>query len=119
MKMTRTIVVAVALFSMLDRPAVAAHFVDGNDLYSKCREEGTAYSPVTTFQLFAYCQGYITGIADGILADGAESRLCMPDKVSGQQLFDVVRSYLVDHPEKRHLPAESLVTAAIREKFPW
>jgi hypothetical protein len=79
--MRRVILVAVVLFSMLDRPAAAGHFVDGNALFSNCKEEATANSPAATFMLVAYCQGYIIGIADG-----AVSRFCLPDKVQTQQL---------------------------------
>jgi len=38
--------------------------------------------------------------------------------VTAQQLRDIVKLYLRGHPEKRHLPASDLVTAAINENFP-
>ena len=46
---------------------------------------------------------------------------CVPQgetDVKSGQLVEVVKLYLRDHPEKRHLPAADLVTAAIKEKFP-
>ncbi|MGO8842404.1 MAG: Rap1a/Tai family immunity protein [Methyloceanibacter sp.] len=35
-----------------------------------------------------------------------------------EQLEDIAKHYLFDHPEKRHLPASDLVTVALNEKFP-
>ena len=37
---------------------------------------------------------------------------------SKNQLIDVVKRWLDDHPEVRQYTAGSLVTAALREKFP-
>jgi hypothetical protein len=49
---------------------------------------------------------------------------CIPTEVKEglvieePQVKDVVKLYLRDHPEKLHLPASDLVTAALKEKFP-
>jgi hypothetical protein len=42
----------------------------------------------------------------------------MPESVTQGQMVDIVKLWLRDHPHKRHLSAESLIVAALKEKFP-
>jgi Rap1a immunity proteins len=86
-------------------------FLNGNQLYERCNN---AMGKLT-------CLGYVVGIADAILADGAVSgwKACIPvDKVSAGQLFNVVTQYLASHPEVRFLSAVSVVAGALHEAFP-
>jgi hypothetical protein len=44
-----------------------------------------------------------------------------PDWIQGlqtQQIIDIVKIYLRDNPDKRHARADSLITRALKEKFP-
>jgi hypothetical protein len=64
---------------------------------------------------------YVQGVADAFaLLKTLRNRIevCLPDKVTKQQLGDVVRKYLQDHPADRHTAASSLVLLALGEAFP-
>jgi Rap1a immunity proteins len=65
------------------------------------------------------CRGYVSGVADIIVEKKTEA--CFTTDEAGpkvNQLVDIVRAYLRDHPEKRNLSADTLVIAALKEKFP-
>ena len=106
MKMTRAILVAVALSCFGVGGAHA--FDNGNELHESCQRPE---SPASR----GLCSGYIVGVADTLKNLGA---FCWPRGSTRGQVTDVVTLYLRDHPEKRHLPAYELVTAALKEKFP-
>ena len=96
------------LAAMLAIPASAtAQYMDGNRLYERLqagkRSDGAVEGAIAT--------GYVTGVADAYPN-------CIPAGVTVGQLFDTALQYLEDHPEKRNLPAATLVTTAISEKFP-
>jgi len=59
-----------------------------------------------------FCYGYVAGVVDMLYT------VCLPDGMTRQQVIDVLTLWLRDHPEKRHLPASSLVAGALKEKFP-
>jgi hypothetical protein len=56
----------------------------------------------------AFCKGYVMGVAVGAQIE-QESPLCLPNAVTGTQQKDVVKLWLRQHPEKRHLGAGFLV----------
>jgi len=65
------------------------------------------------------CRGYVSGVADIIVEKKTEA--CFTTDEAGpkvNQLVDIARAYLRDHPEKRNLSADTLVIAALKEKFP-
>ena len=100
----RVMLVAVALSChSVEDPAIAG--TDGNKLFQACQNND---------RLYGVCLGYVIGVEDAL--DG--QLFCVPTGVQAGQVIDVVKSYLLDHPEKRHLQAADLVTAALREKFP-
>ena len=88
--MRRAILVAVALTSLWSEQATA---IDGNKLFEHC-EFFTARLP--TLPLDAnkggYCIGYIQGVHDALQPTRV---ICVPDGVTGGQLGDVVKLYLV------------------------
>jgi Rap1a immunity proteins len=96
------------LAAILVVPAsAAAQFMDGNRLYARLqagkRSDGVVEAAIAT--------GYVTGVADAYPN-------CIPAGVTVGQLVDIALQYLEDHPEKRQLPAVTLVATAISEKFP-
>jgi hypothetical protein len=86
----------------------------GNDLLRLCTSHDTGE--------LNFCSGYIEGIRDGIVwADvgrKSQPRFAVSDKVTQQQLKDVVVKYLNEHPETRHKPAGMLILIALNEAFP-
>jgi Rap1a immunity proteins len=109
--MRRVMLVAVALSSLVAGTAAHAGFRDGNKLFEDCKYTDTNSN---TFPA-GTCAGYIVGAVDALLETGA---FCVPDGVEAGQVIDVVKLYLAQHPEKRHLAASDLVVDALKEKFP-
>jgi hypothetical protein len=65
------------------------------------------------------CRGYVSGVVDALLESTGGA--CVPYGQTGvtiNQLVEVVKLYLKEHPEKRHLPASDLVIASMKDKFP-
>ena len=88
----------------------AAFWQNGNQLQDQCQKP----KPVFAF-------GYIWGLLDGQeLAEqgGATRQFCLPDDLTGTQLFDVVCRFVEAHPNQRHVPASYLATAALKEAWP-
>jgi hypothetical protein len=69
-----------------------------------------------------YCPAYIAGISDAMSANNegvAGWHVCFRSlNVTVQQLADVVKLWLQNHPEKRDLEAPGLVAEALEEAFP-
>ena len=87
----------------------------GNNLAESCEAWGGRASndAATNFKTGA-CVGYIWGLAGA----GEGSAFCFPHGVQANQIVDVIKKWLQDHPELRHYAASSLITAALKEKFP-
>jgi Rap1a immunity proteins len=103
MKVARAIFIGFGL--LIGGQASAAQYIDGNKLFGECEAAGGFME--------ATCAGYIMGVTDAL-----ETEVCVPNEVNVRQIVDVVKLYLHDHPEKRHFGASSLVTVALKEKFP-
>ncbi len=84
-----------------------AEFYTGNDLKQKC----AAPSHIDD----AICMGYVTGIYDALVSQGA---LCSGGGVTIGQLQEIVKKYFNEHPERLHFTAQSLVRSSLREAFP-
>jgi hypothetical protein len=82
-------------------------FMGGNELFRLC--DGPPRSAE-----WGVCNGYIEGVAD---AYSATQYYCPADKVSLQQVVDIVLKYLRSHPEKRHYSAVTTIAVALREVF--
>ena len=106
--MRRAMLVVVALSSLVMGGHATASFRTGNQLLDECQTDPS--SPK-----LAACLGYIMGFVDAL--EGGHS-FCADVGVTAEQFKDVVKFYLRDHPETRHLPAADLVIVALQEKFP-
>lgn len=93
-----------------------AGFWDGNRLSDWCENfTGAVYhnTDVAVATKGAGCAGYIIGVTDAFLGGSA---FCVPEAVTEGQLTDVLKHWLRDHPDKRHLPAFHLVVSALKER---
>ena len=88
--------------------------LDGNGLLRFCSSELSSE--------LSFCIGYIEGIRDGLVFGtiGRKGKpfFAIPDKVTSEQLKDVVVKSLKEHPETRHKPAGMLTIFALEEAFP-
>lgn len=62
------------------------------------------------------CIGYVTGIAD-YAAQKPNKTLCIQTGVTPEQLSEIVKKWMREHPENWHYSAVSLVEAAIAEAY--
>ena len=103
MEMTRATLIAVALSCFVVGGA------DGNELFEDCQKgRGGNFSD-------GACAGYIVGAHDAYEGVGG---FCVPAEANAGQIIDVVKIYLRDHPEKRHLSGSRLILQALKEKVP-
>jgi hypothetical protein len=99
------------LLTVLSVDEAHAAFQDGYTLHKLCQ------SVETVNEMF--CIGYIEGIVDMGGMGGKDSpSICVPEKVSGGQVVDIVKKWFVDHPEHRHYAAAGLVDEALSAAFP-
>ena len=104
MKATR--IIAGLVLSAVLVTSVSA--MTGHQLKEVCSAEDLSWNN-------GFCSGFIMGAAD---AFPASNRICIPEGVTYEQVRDVVRKYLGDHPEKLQKLAHGLVEEAIRKAFP-
>jgi len=96
-------------------PASAAE-IDGNLLLQDCNEATASFG-------FGYCAGYVAGVAHLVSVESYEGstyfwKSCPPKAATTEQLVDVVKKFLNEHPEDRHRPALLLVLKALSNAFP-
>ena len=105
-------VVALTLFCLALAEADATD-IDGNIL-SEHRKD---FELGKSNWFSGACGGYVLGARDAF--DETTKPFCVPKGPNiAEQSVETVKRYLRDHPETRHLPASSLVAAALKEKFP-
>ncbi len=117
--MFRRLILAAVCAGVLATSAVEAGYRDGNDLHANCNQEADAVDA-------GICYGYIVGFADAlfdfqqtkVFIDRFQS-VCLPiERIPSDQLIDVVKKYLTDHPESRHQPGTWIVFEALQQTFP-
>ena len=115
----RRLILAAVCTGVLATSAVEAGYWDGNDLHVNCNQEADTVDA-------GICYGYIVGFADALF-DFQQTKVfierfqsvCLPiERIPPNQLIDVVKKYLTDHPESRHQPGTWIVFEALRQTFP-
>ena len=101
-----SLTVAGVTMGVAHTPAHAG-FVDGNKLYEVCSVTDMSSSK------FTYCIGFITGVFDS----SALLDRCVPDNAGIGPVRDVIKQYLLSHPEERHFAASAIVTEAVQRAF--
>jgi Rap1a immunity proteins len=128
---------AAAVLSIL--PVYSNAETTGNALHEWCNSTESAFQALCTVYIEASVRGQQTGatiaglvyfnlvameISDekfGVLKSmtiGRALDYCVPTEATGNQLDDVVKKYLFDHPELRHEAGDSLIYRALRDGFP-
>jgi Rap1a immunity proteins len=110
--MKRQMYFYVAALLLVAVPAIALDNLTGNDLnmlYDK--SVGKALS---------YTRGFFDGYTAGVENTNTvlEVKVCIPQGVTNKNIYDVVRKYLVEHPEELHQPAPTLIMKAIQNAWP-
>ena len=106
----------IPVVGMLGSQAWADNFpFVGNQLYEWCRVAETDEDESLKMVSKGLCAGYIGGVVDTLAAANSD---CLEKGTRLEQLIDLVKLYLTNHPESRHYAAASVVISAITEKFP-
>lgn len=88
-----------------------AGFVDGNKLHQDCSSMLNV--------LDSSCAAYVSAVADMLeQAPVARHRACLPPGAKLSQAVDVVKRWLADNPQSRHLPGPEVVAIALERAFP-
>lgn len=112
MKLKKTLA-GIAFLLLSPLPSYA---LTGNDLLAYCEKKN----------LEEMCSAYIGGATSGMLFFDTYlqtinktkgKNLCVPDELIAIQMQKIVINFLRRNPEKLHLPATSLVLAAVVEKY--
>jgi len=80
-------------------------WMSGDSLFKECQQDDEDF-----------CLGYIMGVVVGHTVSRPD--YCLPDDATGNQLADVVLSWLQANPDKRKLASTVLITQALKQKFP-
>lgn len=107
-----------AIIAVFSQPLIVlASFFTGANL----NEWGHAHDRIAAkrdtagdFTNSAMLSGYVIGVADL----GDKILFCTPSNSTVGQLVAVTLKYLREHPEKWSLPADEVVTQALRNSFP-
>jgi len=88
-----------------------AGFIDGNKLHQDCSSMLNV--------LDSSCAAYISAVADILeQAPVARHRACLPPGAKLSQAVDVVKRWLAENPQSRHLPGPEVVATALERAFP-
>ena len=124
--MRQSVLLAIALSCLVVAAQARADFYDGKMLLQDCQggDDQQETQNFAGLSQWGTCVGYIAAVLDTMsnasLTAGSVNtqQLCVSEHVQLSQLKDIVRRWLSDHPEKRHLAASLLVFQALKEKFP-
>jgi Ssp1 endopeptidase immunity protein Rap1a len=110
-RLTVAVIVMTSVLLPPERLRAQIASMNGNNLYADCIGRNTE-GPLL-------CLGYVTAIMD-VLSVSAVNRFkaCVPTDADMNQIMDVVKFFIRDHAEKRHLVAAGLVAEALATAFP-
>lgn len=119
----RSLLATICFLGLISCPLPASaeeySFTDGNILHGWCNGNHENLKFAINASL---CEGYIMGTYQALWAssyakDGT-TETCIPSNVSGNQIRDIVKSYLVNNPSKRHTLGTLVVFDAVNQAFP-
>lgn len=112
----------------------SAHAETGNELLSQLKSSNVS----DNLRAYAYINGVIDADTSALVGeivsrsskatqDGKTIKpdtrfvlkhVCIPDGVTGSQIFDLVTAKLESRPDMRHMPANTFVSAALIDVWP-
>ena len=119
MSAKRLVLASVITASVLLPELGAALSIDGNQLYNYCTATN-AKAATEQWLVAGTCMGYVTAITDAVSSGNSVNgfKACVPVNADMNQIVDIVKTFIRDHPEKRHLFAAGLVAEALARAFP-
>ena len=110
-----SLVIALAATIFITSPDSSAQLVDGKKLATDMQEfeKAERKDPGANDQQAFFYMGYVTGVYD--LSDDF---YYYPGKSTIKEICSIVAKYLKDNPDKWGLPADLLITEALKRAFP-
>lgn len=105
------LILAAAL--LLPTIAVAADALTGNELLKLCEDPSAGQAGGIACGMYVY--GYLQALDD---QQKHGNPICLPDGLTGEQGYAVIRKFMSDHPEDLRSPAHALVAVALALAFP-
>lgn len=95
-----------------------AYALSGNKLYELCESNSPTSQQSCDFYIWGNIEGlmYMNRLSSSVSKD-IDIAICLPNGVTPQQLMDVGKKYLKDHPEKRNESASHSIFFALSEAF--
>jgi hypothetical protein len=107
-KITLTLLAgAMVLIAPAEAADVTDGYVKGTDLLEFCEDRGRP--------MYTFCLGYVVGVAEMSRQD---DEWCPRRGTDNRQLVEIVVRWLREFPSMRHVPAISLVGAALGDSLP-
>ncbi len=106
----KTVLLMVICFAATLLITASAMAITGNqlkELADECEQNPTFYA-------CGAFSGYVVGFSE----TSRPTPSCVPEGVTNNQVTEVVRKYLKDHPEELHLHAVDLVQKALNKAWP-
>jgi hypothetical protein len=93
--------------------------INGNEIYADCSGSNTR-PPTEQWLLAGTCLGYVTAISDALASGNSVNgfKACVPNNADMNQVMNIVKNFIRDQPERRHLVAAGLVAEALGHAFP-
>jgi hypothetical protein len=111
--------------SLLSAPTITADSQNLNESGTAFLADCSAFDSPNNTQEAVVCLAWIEGFVNGALVTEIfhktpekDQMFCLPSGVTSLQAGRVIRKYIVDHPEREHMPTEYLASEALIYGFP-
>jgi Rap1a immunity proteins len=93
---------------------------NGNTLSKLCEANANRETPADLGMKAGACLGYLSSIIDIQTSGGQVNgrKACIPLNADMNQIVDLFKNYVRDHPERRHLLAANLAAETFALAFP-
>lgn len=114
------ILCALSILLQPSEANAAIRNIDGNQLYNYCSVNANQTPPNDVAMQAWACLGYVSAIVDALSGDNSISgkRACIPANSDTNQIVNVFRNYIREHPGAGHLLAAGLLADALTRAFP-
>jgi Rap1a immunity proteins len=120
MRATQIVLLAIIVWLLPGISQAEIRNFDGNTLSNLCKTNANRDTPSELAMQAGACLGYLSSIIDIQTTGGAVigRRACIPANADMNQIVDLFKNYVREHPERRHLLAANLAAEAFALAFP-
>lgn len=111
-------------FLLLSAPAITADSHNLNESGTAFLADCSAFDSPNNTQESVVCLAWVEGFVNGARVTETfhntpqkDQMFCLPGEVTSLQAGRVIRKYILDHPEKEHMPTMYLASEALVQGF--